>query len=148
MSGIHNNCEWIVFGTQNLHCQHIALGFSDLFSLEKECEKQRAVCQTNIAQKKGEPRPIFKFRFLRSFSLLDTGNYEMCYFKGPGGRIEASWRHNGRLVEAFWGLLRVSWGAGELRRTQVRHFGRPKSLQDAETSKNVSPNEGSTSVTS
>ena len=48
--------------------------------------------------------------------------------------LEASWRRNGRLVEAFWGLFRVSWGPGELHRIQARHSGRPKSLQDAETS--------------
>ncbi len=63
----------------------LLLAFRTFFSYEKKCEKPRAVCQRNIAKKKGELRPIFKFRLLRSFSLLDSGKYEMCYFKGPGG---------------------------------------------------------------
>ena len=74
----------------------LLLVFRTSFSYEKECEKPRALCPNNIAEKKGKPRPIFKFRFLLSFSLLHSGNYEMRYFKGP----EAGSRPLGGLLEA------------------------------------------------
>ena len=74
----------------------LLLVFRTSFSYEKECEKPRALCPNNLAKKKGEPRPIFKFRLLISFSLLDSGNYEMRYFKGP----EAGSRPLGGLLEA------------------------------------------------
>ncbi len=60
----------------------LLLVFRTSFSYEKECEKPRALCPNNLANKKGERRPIFKFRFLLSFSLLHSGNYEMRYFNG------------------------------------------------------------------
>ena len=66
--------------------------------------------------------------------ILGVGRVIFRVGRPDRGLLEASWRRNGRLVEAFWGLFRVSWGPGELHRTQARHFGRPKSLQDAETS--------------
>ena len=45
----------------------LLLVFRTSFSFDKECEKTRALCPNNLAKKKGEPRPIFKFRCLRSF---------------------------------------------------------------------------------
>ena len=51
-------------------------------SCEKECEKPRALCPNNLAKKKGELLPIVKFRLLLSFSLSDSGNCEMRYFRG------------------------------------------------------------------
>ena len=52
---------------------------SGLFSQEKECEKPRAACPKQFPQKKGEPRPIVKFRVLRSLQLLDSGKYGRCH---------------------------------------------------------------------
>ena len=74
----------------------LLLVFRTSFPFEKECEKPRALCPNNLAKKKGEQRPIFEFRFLLSFSLLDSRNYKMRYFKGP----EAGSRPLGGLLEA------------------------------------------------
>ncbi len=74
----------------------LLLVFRRSFSCEKECEKTRALCPNNLAKKKGELRPIFKFRFLLSFSLSGGGNSKMRYFKGR----EAGSRPLGGLLEA------------------------------------------------
>ena len=42
--------------------------------------------------KEGGTTANFQIRNFALFSLLDSGNHEMCYFKGPGDRIEASRR--------------------------------------------------------
>ena len=53
---------------------------------------------------KGELRPIFKFCF---FSLLDSGNYKMRYFRGR----EAGSRPLGGLLEAQWAICGSLLGA-------------------------------------
>ena len=45
----------------------LLLALRTAFSYEKECEKPRALCPNSLAEKKGELRPIFEFRFLLSF---------------------------------------------------------------------------------
>ena len=49
--------------------------------------------------------------FALSFSLVDSGNYEMCYFKGPGGRIEASRRPLGGTTVDLWKPFGASSGS-------------------------------------
>ncbi len=47
--------------------------------------------------KEGGTTANFQMQNVALFSLLDSGNNEMCYFKGPGDRIEASRRPLGVL---------------------------------------------------
>ncbi len=47
--------------------------------------------------KEGGTTANFQIQIFALFSLLDSGNNEMCYFKGPGDRIEASRRPLGVL---------------------------------------------------
>ena len=63
-------------------------------------------------KKEGGTWPILKFRFLLSFSLLDSGNYKMRYFKRPeagsrplGGLLEAQRPTCGSLLGPLKGLM-------------------------------------------
>ena len=58
--------------------------------LGKRVRKAKSSMPNKYSQKEGGTTAIFKFRILHSFSLLDSGNHEMCHFKDPGGRIEAA----------------------------------------------------------
>ncbi len=73
-------------------------------------------------------------RILHSPHFGMVGDLPFVSMRQDRGLPEASPRHKAELVEAFWGLLRQSWGAGVIHRTQARHSGRPKSRRDAETS--------------
>ena len=53
--------------TARAHCSWL---FVRLFRLKKSAKKTRALCPNNLAKKKGELWPIFKFRFLIYFLLL------------------------------------------------------------------------------
>ncbi len=52
--------------------------------------------------KEGGTTANFQIQIFALFSLLDSGNNEMCYFKGPGGRIEASRRPLGGTTVDLW----------------------------------------------
>ena len=120
------------------------LSFRILF-LRKRVRKAKSSTSHKYNKKEGGTTANFQisiFEFCFNFYIvgitegviLGVGRVIFRVGRPDRGLLEASWRRNGRFVEAFWGVLRVSWGPGELHRTQAPHFGRPKSLQDAETS--------------
>ena len=96
----------------------LLLFFRTSFSFEEECDKPRALCPNNLAKKKGEPRPIFKFVFFTIFLLLDSQNYKKRYlgaFRGVENSKSvtcwACWRPLGGATGDLWKPFGASSGS-------------------------------------
>jgi len=79
----------------------LLLAFRTFFLWKKSAKSQERYAK-KIAQKKGGTTANFQIQIFALFSLLDSGNNEMCYFKGPGDRIEASRRPLGGTKVDLW----------------------------------------------
>ena len=73
-----------------------------LFFLGKRVRKAKSSKPTKYSPKEGGTTANFQIQIFALFSLLDSGNNEMCYFKGPGDRIEASRRPLGGTTVDLW----------------------------------------------
>ena len=68
----------------------------------KRVRKAKNSMPHKYSPKEGGTTGNFQIMIFALFSLLDSGNNEMCYFKGPGDRIEASRRPLGGTKVDLW----------------------------------------------
>ena len=68
----------------------------------KRVRKAKSSISHKDNKKEGGTTANFQMQNFALFSLLDSGNNEMCYFKGPGDRIEASRRPLGGTKVDLW----------------------------------------------
>ena len=70
--------------------------------LGKRVRKAKNSMPNKYSPKGGGTTANFQIQNFALFSLLDSGNHELCYFKGPGDRIEASRRPLGGTTVDLW----------------------------------------------
>ncbi len=72
------------------------------FFIGKRARKAESSISQQYNKKEGGTTANFQMQNFALYSLLDSGNNEMCYFKGPGDRIEASRRPLGGTKVDLW----------------------------------------------
>ena len=72
------------------------------FFIGKRVRKAKSSISQKYNQKEGGTTANFQMQNFALFSLLDSANNEMCYFKDPGDRIEASRRPRGGTKVDLW----------------------------------------------
>ncbi len=91
----------------------LLLVFVRLFHMEKSAKNREPCARTILQKTRGDYGQFSNFDFCSLFHFYMVGITECVILRvrrPDRGLLEASWRHNRRLVEAFWGLLRVSRG--------------------------------------